>query len=102
MLNILSNAIKFTSVGGTVTTRISFTNAEAVIEVTDTGCGISETDLERVLLPFVQAENSLARRFPGSGLGLSIARELCGLHHGRLAISSVEDEGTTVRIYLPR
>ncbi len=102
LLNLLSNAVKFTPAGGQVVTRVSFSPDTAVIEVADTGCGISEADLERVMLPFVQAENSLSRRFPGSGLGLSIARELCSLHRGTLSINSAVDRGTTVRISLPR
>jgi PAS domain S-box-containing protein len=102
LLNILSNAIKFTPAGGKVDIRLRFTETEVVTTVTDTGCGIADADLERVMLPFVQVTSSLSRKFGGSGLGLSIARELCGLHGGGLEISSVEGQGTTVRIALPR
>jgi len=102
LLNILSNAIKFTPPGGEVMTRVAYVADRAEIIVSDTGCGIAPADLERVTLPFVQVETSLSRRYPGSGLGLSIARELCTLHAGRLDIESVEGEGTTVRISLPR
>ena len=102
LLNILSNAIKFTPAGGKVTIDLLVTREVVEIVVSDTGCGISEADLERVMQPFVQVENSLSRRFAGSGLGLSIARELCALHGGRLTIESIEGEGTTVRICLPR
>jgi two-component system cell cycle sensor histidine kinase PleC len=102
LLNILSNAIKFTPAGGQVTTKVAFIQDRAEITVTDTGCGIAEADLERVTLPFVQVETALSRKFAGSGLGLAIARELCTLHAGRLDIESVEGEGTTVRISLPR
>jgi PAS domain S-box-containing protein len=101
VLNVLSNAIKFTPPGGKVNLALSFTATEAVIKVTDTGCGIAEKDLERVMLPFVQVASSLSRGFGGSGLGLSIAREFCGLHGGRLEIASVEGKGTTVRVLLP-
>jgi PAS domain S-box-containing protein len=101
VLNVLSNAIKFTPPGGKVHLALSFTDTEAAITVTDTGCGIAEKDLERVTLPFVQVASSLSRNFGGSGLGLSIARELCSLHGGRLEIASVEGEGTTVRVLLP-
>jgi PAS domain S-box-containing protein len=101
VLNVLSNAIKFTPPGGKVDLALGFTDTEAVITVTDTGCGIAEKDLERVMLPFVQVENSLSRRFGGSGLGLSIARDLCVLHRGSLRIASSEGGGTTVRILLP-
>jgi PAS domain S-box-containing protein len=102
VLNLLSNAIKFTPPGGKVNLALSFTGTDAVITVSDTGCGIPEKDLERVTLPFVQVASSLSRNFGGSGLGLSIARELCTLHGGRLEIASVEGEGTTVRVLLPR
>jgi PAS domain S-box-containing protein len=102
MLNVLSNAIKFTPPGGRVSVKVSFTPERALITVSDTGCGISEADLSHVAKPFVQAESSLSRRFPGSGLGLSIARELCNLHGGMLAIDSVVGKGTDVHISLPR
>jgi PAS domain S-box-containing protein len=102
LLNILSNAVKFTPPGGRISTQVAFTPGLALITVTDTGCGISEADLKRVMLPFVQVEASLSRKFPGSGLGLSIARSLCKLHGGTLTIDSVEGQGTAVRISLPR
>ena len=102
LLNILSNAIKFTPMGGQVMTTVAFTEDRALITVSDTGCGIAAVDLERVTQPFVQVETTLSRRFAGSGLGLSIARELCGLHGGALNIESTEGKGTTVRISLPR
>ena len=101
VLNVLSNAIKFTPPGGKVHLALSYTDTEAVVTVTDTGCGIAEKDLERVMLPFVQVASSLSRNFGGTGLGLSIARELCSLHGGRLEIASVQGVGTTVRVVLP-
>ena len=70
--------------------------------ITDTGCGIAPKDLDRVTLPFVQVETTLSRKFGGSGLGLSIARQLCDLHGGSLEIASAKGQGTTVRIVLPR
>src|ERR1019366_4953151 len=72
-----------------------------MIAVSDTGCGIARADLERVMLPFVQAGSTLSRKFDGSGLGLPIARELCNLHGGRLVIDSTEGQGTKVLISLP-
>jgi PAS domain S-box-containing protein len=101
LLNIFSNAIKFTPAGGKITVRVSFTNMRAAVSVSDTGCGIPVADLKRVTLPFVQVANSLSRKYGGSGLGLSIARQLCLLHGGSLSIRSVEGKGTTVRIALP-
>jgi PAS domain S-box-containing protein len=101
LLNIFSNAIKFTPPEGKIFVRVSFNATQAVIVVSDTGCGIPAQDLKRVTLPFVQVANSLSRKYGGSGLGLSIARQLCNLHGGRLTIRSVEGKGTTVRISLP-
>ena len=101
LLNILSNAIKFTPAGGRVAVRVSFTRSRAAVVVSDTGCGIPAADLKRVTLPFVQVASSLSRKYGGSGLGLSIARQLCTLHGGNLTIRSTEGKGTTVRITLP-
>jgi PAS domain S-box-containing protein len=101
LLNIFSNAIKFTPPGGKIAVRISFTGTRATVAVSDTGCGISAADLKRVTLPFVQVASSLSRKYGGSGLGLSIARQLCVLHGGNLTIRSTEGKGTAVRITLP-
>jgi len=101
LLNIFSNAIKFTPAGGKVAVRVTFTESRAAVVVSDTGCGIPASDLKRVTLPFVQVASSLSRKYGGSGLGLSIARQLCELHGGKLTIRSTEGKGTTVRITLP-
>jgi PAS domain S-box-containing protein len=101
LLNIFSNAVKFTPAGGKIAVRVSFTQTRAAIVVSDTGCGIPAAELKRVTLPFVQVANSLSRKYGGSGLGLSIARQLCTLHGGNLTIRSTEGKGTTVRITLP-
>jgi PAS domain S-box-containing protein len=101
LLNVISNAIKFTPAGGRVDITMGVTETDAHIAVTDTGCGIPARDLERVMLPFAQVGNTLSRNFEGSGLGLPIARELCSLHGGRLEIGSVEGQGTKVFISLP-
>jgi PAS domain S-box-containing protein len=102
LLNILSNAIKFTPAGGQIRTEARFTAKHAVITVSDTGVGIAEADLERVTQPFFQVETTLSRKFAGSGLGLAIASELVNLHKGKLEIQSTEGKGTTVRVLLPR
>lgn len=102
LLNVLSNAVKFTPAGGKVSVTAHLDGAAAIVEVADTGCGIPEADRERVLQPFVQVASSLSRQFGGSGLGLSIAQRICSLHGGALTLDSVEGKGTTVRISLPR
>jgi PAS domain S-box-containing protein len=102
ILNVVSNAIKFTPRGGKVSVTACLTETAALIEVADTGCGIPPADQQRVLMPFVQGASSLSRQFGGSGLGLSIAHKLCSLHGGTLTLDSIEGKGTTVRISLPR
>jgi PAS domain S-box-containing protein len=102
LLNLLSNAVKFTKPGGEVTLRAQLSmDNELLLQVVDTGIGMREEDLSRVLEPFVQVENELARRFEGTGLGLSLSKQLVELHGGRLGIVSKPNLGTTVTVYLP-
>ena len=100
-LNLLTNAVKFTAAGGTV--RISSRREQdvAVFTVADTGVGIAEDDIEKVLQPYGQARNRLAGREHGTGLGLPLTKDLVALHGGTLAIRSVVGEGTTVTVRLP-
>ncbi|HSZ10645.1 MAG TPA: ATP-binding protein, partial [Rhizomicrobium sp.] len=71
------------------------------IAVEDTGIGIAERDISRILEPFVQADNRLARKYEGSGLGLAITRRLVELHGGKLTLRSQLNIGTIVTIHLP-
>jgi PAS domain S-box-containing protein len=102
LLNIISNAIKFTPEGGAVTVLAQAEMSDATISIIDTGCGIAATDLDRIGEPFVQVDSSISRKHSGSGLGLSIAKQLCNLHGGSLKLTSIAGQGTTVRIRLPR
>ncbi|HTZ81152.1 MAG TPA: ATP-binding protein [Stellaceae bacterium] len=102
LLNLISNAVKFTLDGGRVEIRISFdARSGYTVLVEDSGIGIAAADLQRVLEPFVQAENSLTRRHQGSGLGLPLAVKMTELHGGRLTIASDLGRGTRVRLTLP-
>lgn len=101
-LNLLSNALKFTPRGGTVTVSTTSEGEAMVLSVADTGIGIPATSLRQIGQPFVQVENQLTRKHPGSGLGLAIARSLVALHGGTMTISSAEGVGTTVTVKLPR
>jgi signal transduction histidine kinase len=102
LLNILSNAVKFTPAGGTVTLRYRH-NADgaAVFSVADTGIGIAPADIAKALSPFGQIDSDIARRFRGTGLGLSIVKGICELHGGTLDIDSEVGIGTTVTIVIP-
>lgn len=101
LLNVVSNAIKFTDAGGLV--RISAREADSMIELTiaDNGIGISEHDLPKLGHPFVQADNAYNRSHDGAGLGLSVVQGLARLHEGRLEIASKLGQGTTATIVLP-
>jgi PAS domain S-box-containing protein len=102
LLNLLSNAIKFTPKGGVIRVSTKVTPAGIEIAVTDSGIGMSESELAKVAKPFVQLENWLVRKYEGTGLGLSIAKAFCELHGGRLEIISAPSRGTTATIHLPR
>jgi signal transduction histidine kinase len=100
--HLLSNAVKFTEIGGTVTAGARLEpDGRLLIFVRDTGIGIREEDLERVFEPFTQLDSTLARRYQGSGLGLYVSRALVAGHGGRLTLHSRVGEGTTAEIRLP-
>lgn len=100
-LNLVSNAIKFTERGGTVTVSAGVEGSRLVLRVADTGVGIAAEDLKRVGDPFFQAGKTYQRRHEGTGLGLSIVKSLVGLHGGEMTVQSRIDEGTTVTVALP-
>jgi nitrogen-specific signal transduction histidine kinase len=102
LLNILRNAIKFSKTGGHVNLSVKKDRGSGlVIRITDTGIGMNEADIPKVLEPFTQVSDDLARSYEGAGLGLPVAKGLVELHDGRLEIDSEVDVGTTVRIILP-
>ncbi len=101
LINLLSNALKFTDRGGRVTIAAKAELGGLVITVEDTGVGISADDLPRVGRPFFQARGAYNRRHDGTGLGLSIVQGLVALHGGEVDIASRLGEGTRVRVRLP-
>jgi two-component system, cell cycle sensor histidine kinase DivJ len=101
LINLLSNALKFTDRGGRVTIAAKAEPGGLVITVEDTGVGISADDLPRVGRPFFQARGAYNRRHDGTGLGLSIVQGLVALHGGEVDIASRLGEGTRVRVRLP-
>ena len=102
VLNLLTNAIKFTPEKGVVTVRLEFVaHGDVALVVTDTGIGIEKAALEYIGEPFRQADSSIVRQFGGTGLGLAICRKLIELHDGSLVIESQSGIGTTVRAIFP-
>jgi two-component system, cell cycle sensor histidine kinase DivJ len=101
VLNLVSNAIKFTERGGMVTVSAGVDGSRLVLGVTDTGVGIAADDLKRIGDPFFQAGKTYQRRHEGTGLGLSIVKSLVGLHAGEITVQSKINEGTTVTVALP-
>ncbi len=100
VINLLSNAVKFTPDGGEVTLTAVRDRDHVEIAVSDTGCGIDETDLESLGSPFFQARQAYDRPHEGTGLGLSVVRGLVGLMGGAMTLESASGEGTRVAIRL--
>jgi PAS domain S-box-containing protein len=100
VLNLLSNALKFTFEGGIrVTARAG--EGEAIVTVSDTGVGVAEDEMPRLFERFHRIENSRSRSNEGSGIGLALVRELVGLHGGTITAESAVGRGTTFTIRLP-
>ncbi len=102
VLNVLSNAIKFTPAGGRVSVGLETrSDGDVAVVVTDTGPGIPEAELAAALEPFRQLDSSLARAFEGAGLGLPLTKAFIELHDGRLILESEVGQGTVVTLLLP-
>ncbi len=101
MANLISNAIKFTEEGGTITVRCGSDAENVVISATDTGRGIHHSHLQHVLDPFYQAEDADATKRRGMGLGLYVCRIIVELHGGELSLESEPGVGTTVKLVIP-
>lgn len=101
MLNLMSNAIKFTPEGGEVEVSVEQDATAVHIFVRDSGIGIEKTALSKLGRPFVQVENQMTKCHSGTGLGLAISRSLIDLHGGVLTIDSEVGVGTTVLVTLP-
>lgn len=101
--NLMSNAVKFTPVGGRITFAVTHRAEEGTIEfsVADTGCGIPEASHAAIFDRFVQADSSSSRAYGGSGLGLALVSELAEMHGGTVHLESTEGEGSTFTVSIP-
>ncbi|MEM6629676.1 MAG: ATP-binding protein [Bacteroidota bacterium] len=96
--NLLSNAFKYTSDGGAVTLSVDFSESHYVIEISDTGKGMTKEEVKRIFERFYRVEGTEAK---GSGIGLAIAKEMVDLHNGQISVNSRMGEGTNFKVRIP-
>jgi two-component system, OmpR family, sensor histidine kinase BaeS len=99
--NLLSNALRYTDPGGRVELHVRREDGRCLVEVRDTGIGISPEDLPRVFDRFWRSDRSRSRATGGSGIGLAVVRELVRAHNGLVELRSEVGLGTTARVTLP-
>lgn len=102
LINLISNAVKFTPRGGQVDISVDVDQHDLIVVVEDTGIGIAESDLVQLGNPFFQVKGAYDRPYEGTGLGLSVVKGLVGLHGGSIDIRSRLGKGTSVVVRLPR
>jgi len=96
--NLVENAARASKEGDSITVR-AYEESCPIIEVTDSGCGMEQKDVERIMAPFYRVDKSRSRKFGGVGLGLSIVSQIASLHGARIDVVSVPEVGTTVKIF---
>jgi signal transduction histidine kinase len=117
LINLLNNAVKFTSEGGSILLEVGYSNLEGAIaqpdpdsqtlyealrfSVTDTGIGISEENLKRLFQPFIQVDSALNRQYEGTGLGLALVKRIVNLHGGMVNVTSTLGQGSCFSFTLP-
>lgn len=99
--NLISNAVKFTPRGGTVTVALDHTATSAVVTVRDTGMGIANSELDQLFSRFFRATTATRNAVPGVGLGLTITKAIVTAHHGEMGVESEEGVGTCFSVTLP-
>jgi two-component system phosphate regulon sensor histidine kinase PhoR len=99
--NLFSNAVKYTAAGGRISARLVCEDGEAVIQVSDTGRGISERELKEIFTKFFRSDEVLTEAIPGVGLGLAITKTIVDAHHGRITVTSQVGVGSTFELRLP-
>ena len=101
LLNLISNAIKYTPGGGRVTVDIYESGQDLRIKVVDTGIGIAQSDMQRIFDKFYRIRSEITKNIAGTGLGLSIVKKIVDLHRGTIHVESEENKGTTFIVSLP-
>ncbi|WDE03508.1 response regulator [Thalassomonas viridans] len=101
VFNLLSNALKYSPLNSCIQVSSQINNNELLLKVSDNGCGIAQSEQEKILQPFQRAESQENQKIPGTGLGLAIVCELVNLHQGKLAIDSELGQGASFTVTLP-
>ncbi|MNW39301.1 Heme sensor protein HssS [compost metagenome] len=100
-VNLITNSIKFTEEGGTISLHVWQENKTCTVEIQDTGIGIAESDLPHIFQRFYRSDKSRNRKEGSSGLGLAIVDKIVEMHQGHIEVTSDSGQGTTFRIHLP-
>jgi heavy metal sensor kinase len=101
VVNLVDNAIKYTSEGGTVNVRVDALDGSALLEVSDTGVGIPSEAMPHLFERFYRVDKARSRQMGGAGLGLSIVKSICTAHQGRVSVESSEGNGSRFSVELP-
>ena len=103
LINLLNNAVKFTPEKGMIKLEVQANAKEGLMRfsITDTGIGIKPEDLQKLFKPFVQLDSGLSRRYEGSGLGLTLVKELVEMHGGHVEVQSGFGKGSCFTITIP-
>ncbi|MED1205333.1 sensor histidine kinase [Heyndrickxia acidicola] len=101
-LNLITNSIKFSRQGGSISIGLSKEDDQCLVEITDTGIGMAEKDLPQIFNRFYKVDPSRKRNEAGTGLGLAIVKKIIELHNGQIHVKSTLGHGTTFSISLPR
>jgi len=102
LLNLVSNAVKFTPDGGKISVEVSGNDSQVEFSVTDSGIGIRQEDMSRLFQPFQQLEAPLAKTYEGTGLGLALSKRLVEMHGGKMKVTSELGKGSTFSFVIPR
>ena len=102
IFNLVDNAIKYNKINGKVDIKIYSDDKWGVVKVSDTGIGIPQKHQNRIFERFYRVDKSRSKKINGTGLGLSIVKHTVEYHRGQLTVSSIENEGTTIEVKLPK
>jgi signal transduction histidine kinase len=101
LCNLLGNAVKYTPDGGAVTVKVDVGEDKVVVDVVDTGIGVSDEESELIFERFYRSKDGRVAKITGTGLGLALAREVVRMHGGDITLRSQLNQGSTFTMTLP-